>query len=93
MLITFPIVDPGPPPAAPKPPGTFTSHSLVLFSLPTQTNFIKSNFLNKHLVFMVFKKTLKLKSVCYFVEPVKPPEPVKKKGTILSASIFITAYI
>lgn len=42
---------------------------------------------------MVFKKNLKLKSVCYFVEPVKPPEPVKKKGTILSASIFINAYI
>lgn len=96
MLITFPIVDPGPPPAAPKPPGTFTSHSLVLFSLPTQTKWLKVykiNFLNKHLVFMVFKKNLKLKTVCYFVEPVKPPEPVKKKGTILSASIFITAYI
>lgn len=41
MLITFPIVDPGPPPAAPKPPGTFTSHSLVLFSLPTQTKWLK----------------------------------------------------
>lgn len=49
--------------------------------------------MNKHFVFMVFKKNLKLKTVCYFVEPVKPPEPVKKKGTILSALIFITAYI
>lgn len=61
MLITFPIVDPGPPPAAPKPPGTFTSHSLVLFSLPTQTNWLKLYKIKlfEQTLFMVFKKNLK----------------------------------
>lgn len=61
MLITFPIVDPGPPPAAPKPPGTFTSHSLVLFSLPTQTKWLKLYKIKlfEQTLFMVFKKNLK----------------------------------
>lgn len=28
-----------------------------------------------------------MKSLCYFVEPVKPPEPVKQMGTSLMAFI------
>lgn len=42
---------------------------------------------------MVFKKNLKLKIVCYFVELVKLFELVKKKGIILSVLIFIIVYI
>lgn len=35
----------------------------------------------------LFWNPIGMKSLCYFVEPVKPPEPVKQMGTSLMAFI------